>query len=288
MTKVRAACGRVEARFDAMGREARVVVLGGRPRADERARHVIEVLERKWGRFRAGSEMARINATAGRAVVVSPETYGLVERAVAAWWVTGGRFDPCVPSPSESARAAGSALPRPGCGRIRLDATLRSVRLPAGVQLDVTGIATGFALDLVVADLLQNGAAGALVSLGTDVRMGGDPPRPEGWFVDVDHPFRPGPLARLRLADGAVCTVAARRPGAGGWAPTGIDQAAGTGVASMTVVAGEAWWAQAIARAAFVAGPEAGTRVLAEHGVTGLLVGDDGEVRAAPGLRAFL
>ena len=87
---------RVEARFGAMGREARVVVLSGPPRLDERARHLIEVLERKWSRFRSGSEISRLNATNGRAVVVSPETFGLVERAVAAWRVTGGRYDPSV------------------------------------------------------------------------------------------------------------------------------------------------------------------------------------------------
>ena len=87
---------RVEARFGAMGREARVVVLSGPPRLDERARHLIEVLERKWSRFRSGSEISRLNATNGRAVVVSPETFGLVERAIASWRVTGGRYDPSV------------------------------------------------------------------------------------------------------------------------------------------------------------------------------------------------
>ncbi len=80
---------RLEARFGAMGRQARVVALGGGDRADERARHLIEVVERKWSRYRSGSEVSRVNDKGGHSVVVSPETYGLITRAVGAWRVTG-------------------------------------------------------------------------------------------------------------------------------------------------------------------------------------------------------
>jgi thiamine biosynthesis lipoprotein len=284
---------RVEARFGAMGREARVVVIGGPPRLDERARHLIEVLERKWSRFRSGSEVSRLNDSAGRTVVVSAETYGLVARAVGAWRVTGGRFDPSVPA---SAGPPGAAVLSPGCGRVELDATHRAVKIPAGVHLDVSGIARGFAADLAVADLVRHGVGGALVSIGADVRVAGEPPRPEGWFIDVADPFQPGSLGRLRLREGAICTCSARASSLpGNREPMGIDRlvdpATGTpanhGVAAVTVVAGEAWWAQAVAKAAFVAGPDAGVSLLHEYGVTGLVVGDDRQIREAPGLHAF-
>lgn len=268
---------RVEARFGAMGREARVVVLSGPPRLDERARHLIEVLERKWSRFRSGSEISRLNTTNGRAVVVSAETFGLVERAVAAWRVTGGRFDPSV-----AANAAPGAVPdiavSPGCSRVELDARLRSVRVPAGVHLDLGSIGTGFATDLAAADLLHGGATGSLVSIGKDVRVVGEPPRSEGWFVDIDDPHQAGrgsgSLGRLRLREGAISTASGRSGRA-------------NGVASVTVVAGEAWWAEVVARAAVNAGPDGALGVLAEHHVTGLVVLDDGAVFEAPGLSAF-
>lgn len=266
---------RVEARFTAMGREARVVVLGAPPRLDERARHLIEVLERKWSRFRSGSEISKLNATTGRAVVVSPETFGLVERAVAAWRVTGGRFDPSVAAAASGTVASSGLATGPGCSRVELDARLRSVRIPAGVHLDVGALATGFATDLAVADLVQGGATGALVSIGKDVRVAGEPPRPEGWFVDIDDPLQPGSLGRLRLRDGAIGTC------------TASASDADAGIAATTVVAGEAWWAQAIAKAAFVAGPEAAAGVLVEQGVTGVIVLEDGDVIEAPGLNAF-
>ena len=264
---------RVEARFGAMGREARVVVLSGPPRLDERARHLIEVLERKWSRFRSGSEISRLNATNGRAVLVSPETFGLIERAIAAWRVTGGRFDPSVAAGQASGIAAGFAS-SPGCSRVELDARLRSVRVPAGVHLDLGAVGCGFATDLAVADLLHGGATGALVSVGKDVRVAGEPPRSEGWFVDIDDPHQPGSLGRLRLREGAISTA----PG-----PTGR----GNGVASVTVVAGEAWWSQVVAKAAVSSGPDGALGVLLEHHATGVVVLDDGAVLEAPGLAAF-
>ncbi|GMU79286.1 MAG: hypothetical protein AMXMBFR46_20790 [Acidimicrobiia bacterium] len=283
---------RVEARFGAMDRAVRVVVLGGSPRLDERARHLIEVLERKWSRYRAGSELSRVNESGPRAVVVSPDTYGLVSRAVGAWRATGGRFDPTVrvgPAPAP-------AGPSPGCAHVELDPRHTTVRLLAGVHLDTGGIARGFAADLAVVDLVRSGASGALVSIGTDVRVAGDPPRPDGWYVDLDDPRRPGTLGRLRIAQGAISTYSSRAPSrsardaAIGVAPL-VDPATGavarTGIVAATVVAGEAWWAQAIAKAACVAGPDAGIRVMAELGVTGFVVLDDGGIREAPGLGAF-
>jgi len=256
-----------------MGREARVVVLSGPPRLDERARHLIEVLERKWSRFRSGSEISRLNATSGRQVVVSPETFGLVERAVAAWRVTGGRYDPSV-----AGNATGTTpgiTSSPGCARVDLDARMRSVRVPAGVHLDLGAIGSGFATDLAAADLLHGGASGALVSIGKDVRVAGEPPRSEGWFVDIDDPHQPGSLGRLRLREGAIATT------------TGRSGAAYPGIASVTVVAGEAWWAQVVARAAAASGPDGALAVFAEHHVTGVVVLDDGIVLEAPGLSAF-
>ena len=119
------------------------------------------------------------------------------------------------------------------------------------------------------------------MSIGKDVRVAGEPPRPEGWFVDIDDPLQPGSLGRLRLRDGAIGTCTASTSTVVGAAT------AGTGIAATTVVAGEAWWAQAIAKAAFVAGPDAAIGVLAQHSVTGVIVLEDGEVLEAPGLNAF-
>jgi thiamine biosynthesis lipoprotein len=155
-----------------------------------------------------------------------------------------------------------------------LDGRHRAVTLPAGAHLDLGAVGRAFATDLVVEALTEQGATGVLVSIGPDVRVAGEPPRAEGWLIDVDDPHQAGALGRLRLRAGAVSTCRAR----------GSD---GPGVAAVTVVAGEAWWAQALAAAAMVAGAEAGIALLGRHGVTGLAVRADGEVLEASGLDAF-
>jgi thiamine biosynthesis lipoprotein ApbE len=58
-------------------------------------------------------------------------------------------------------------------------------------------------------------------------------------------------------------------------------------LASVTVLAGEAWRAEVLAKAAFVAGPSLAASIVAEAGATGLLVTDGGEVIELAGLSAF-
>ena len=79
-----------------MGTEVHVVVVDGDPGLLDRARAAIERLEAKWSRFRPTSELSQLNRAAGRTCIVSIETFELVNLAVQAWYLTGGRFDPTV------------------------------------------------------------------------------------------------------------------------------------------------------------------------------------------------
>src|SRR5205823_12459012 len=63
--------------------------------------------------------------------------------------------------------------PSPGCGDIDLDPQACALRLPDGVQLDLGGIAKGHTADLVVDELMDRGASGAVISVGGDVRVTG-------------------------------------------------------------------------------------------------------------------
>src|SRR3954451_23476792 len=60
------------------------------------ARRLIENCEALWSRFRPDSELSRLNAGSGSWVTVSPETFVLIEAALAGWTLTQGRFDPTV------------------------------------------------------------------------------------------------------------------------------------------------------------------------------------------------
>src|SRR5262249_36189765 len=87
---------RVERTFRAMGTEVHVVLVDGAASLLDRAYERIDELERRWSRFDADSEISTLNREAGHPVRVSPETRELVQRALEAWHVTGGVYDPTV------------------------------------------------------------------------------------------------------------------------------------------------------------------------------------------------
>jgi thiamine biosynthesis lipoprotein len=56
----------------------------------------------------------------------------------------------------------------------------------------------------------------------------------------------------------------------------------------VTVVAGDAWWAEALAKAAFLAGPSDGAQVVRDAGAAGLLIDLAGHRYPAGGIEGFL
>lgn len=284
--------------FPAMGTTAHVVLLGaGAPDARTVERLVLD-LERRWSRFLPTSELSELGARAGRPVPVSGETVALVDRCRWAWQLTEGRFDPTVLDAIRSAGyrrsfdrlgdaliEAGPAEPSPGCADIRVDQDAGVVQLPVGVGLDLGAIGKGFAADLVADAALRLGATAAMVSIGGDLRVAGASPA-EGWEVELDHHV--GAPARVCLHTGAIATSSTRRRR---WATTAgerhhvLDPRTGRSTdhdaVSCTVVAGEAWWAEALATAVLVAWAEPGRdRLLA-----GLLTDAGAMVTLAAGTR---
>jgi thiamine biosynthesis lipoprotein len=297
-----------EFQFRAMGTDVILLALGAAPDIGDVAAAEIERLEAKWSRFRPTSELCRLNDAAGAPAVVSRETFALVQRAVEAWRFTGGAYDPSV-LPAVMAtgydrdfadvdKSAATPLeagsPAPGCAGIVLDGVVGSVQLPVGVALDLGGIGKGAAADHVAELLRRSGADGVLVNLGGDLRAVGDAPGHAAWIVEVDDPLATGATGLLAIAAGAIATSTRLRRA---WTRAGrpvhhlIDPRTGlpavSGVASVTVLAGEAWRAEVLAKAAFIAGPDAGPALIRDAGATGLLVLDDGEVLELEGLAAY-
>jgi thiamine biosynthesis lipoprotein len=293
-----------------MGTDVTILVIDGPADTGARAAELIEALEAKWSRFRPTSELCTLNAAAPSPVIVSPETFALVERAVHAWTTTGGRYDPTVLAAvvaagydrdfsAVSAEGPGpptgtAAVPAPGCAGIVLDARVGAIILPRGVALDLGGIGKGYAADLVGGALVEHGAAGVLVNLGGDLRAFGAAPEAYGWVVEVDDPLGTGATGLLALGGGAIATSTRLRRT---WERDGrvlhhlIDPRTGlpamSGLASVTVVAGEAWRAEVLAKAAFVAGADEGSALIIAAGATGLFVHDDGRVQELAGLAPF-
>src|SRR5512133_4108210 len=83
------------ASFPAMGTEVAVLAPAGRAaEAAGRARRLFEDWERRLSRFRPDSELARLNAHAGRPVPVGELLYRVLETALAAAGASGGVYDP--------------------------------------------------------------------------------------------------------------------------------------------------------------------------------------------------
>ncbi len=296
--------------FRVMGTTARLLAFGGAPEATDRAEDALHALEAKWSRFRPESELNLLNAASGgRPVVVSPVTFALVARAVDAWHRTDGTFDP---TGLDAIRAWGydrdfgdvaplggelgeiAVGPFAGCAGVELDATVRAVTLPPGVTLDLGGIGKGYAADLIADELVAAGATSVCVDLGGDLCVRGPGPYDGAWEVVFDDGALAARWGRVRCAAGAVATSTRlkRRWRRGAQEVHHLlDPATGapaaSGVASVTVVAGEAWWAEVLAKAAFVRGVESGRHLIESAGADGVFVTDAGNAVETAGMGRY-
>jgi thiamine biosynthesis lipoprotein len=129
----------------------------------EAAFAAIAELGRRLHPSRPGSDLYCINsAPAGAWVPVHRDTLTVLECAQRLNHLSGGLFDPCVPS-------------RPGrLAELQLRREEAAVRVgPSAVELDCGGIAKGFAVDQAIRALRAAGCTGGLVNAGGDLRLYG-------------------------------------------------------------------------------------------------------------------
>lgn len=278
-----------------MGSEAHVLLAGGGAEDLAYARQRIASLEALWSRFLPDSEISRLNATGSQRVSV--ETLELVHLAVEGFEATDGLFDPTIldaliasgydrtfddldPNGPRGTRP----IAVPGCDAITFDGD-RIVMQP-GATFDPGGIGKGYAADLVCEELrARPGVRGACVNLGGDLRVAGAGPDEEPWVIEIEDPFGRAPLGVVALEDGAIATTSRTRRR---WRRGGaehhhvIDPRSGVsadgGLASVTVIAGDAWWAEVVAKAIFVGGAEHAGAITRGAAVESFVVADDGSV----------
>lgn len=299
------AADRAGVTFRAMGTDAQIIVVGGPAGLQQRAQDRIAQLERRWSRFVDDSEISTLNRYAGAPVKVSRDTVELVERALDAWRLTNGRFDPTVLGSviragyDRSFDALGSHV-RSGSSDLTLGADTIEIlddmiRLPRGSGFDPGGIGKGLAADIVVDELRAAGADGACVNLGGDVRVSGRSPDGDAWTIAVDHPGCTESIARIGITDGAAATSTTLRRQ---WRVDGetrhhlIDTATGQPSTSdltyVTVVSGNAWTAEVLAKAVLLHGKPGHFDLLTSIGAEGLAVDEQGNVDATPGMSPYL
>lgn len=243
------------------------------------ARALVEAWEDCFSRFRPDSQLCRLNAAGGASVSVDAPFLDLLATARDAAIRTGGRFDPSILPALEAAgydddfdrvRARATAVARPAIPAagvaawraVRVDRERGEAVLPAGMRIDLGGIAKGAFVDRLAERLA--GWPGGCVDAGGDLRVWGRSPAETGWIVGIEDPARPETdLAAVIAAPPLCAAVATSAPNRRRWTVGGefrhhlIDPATGRPlalpVASVTVLAPTAATAEVATKALLVA-----------------------------------
>jgi len=285
-------------------------------------------------RFNASSELMRLNAHPGTPFDASPMLLDCLSVALKAAECTNGLYDPALLPHLEAAGydrdfaeiahqdtgSRASALPVTGRWReIQLDGVRSQITLPLGVQLDLGGIAKGWAADYL-ADHLLAPYANALINIGGDLRVRGGSTPDTFWAIAIDNPLLPtiaeDHLAIITPGRGGVATSGANRrwwlqgkqvrhhlidPRTGHpvqvWTPPETErdaQAAGTLIAAATALAETAVEAEIAAKLALLRGFPDALQAVAdawaatpETGTALLVVLGGGKLHASQNLDAW-
>ena len=208
----------------------------------DRAFDALHQVDRLMSRFRADSDIGRINGRPGAWHTVNPHSAHVLNTGLSIARACDGFFDPCLDSLvsqwgfhdriyPEILPRSGKATPRSGkliTGGAPVSEAFRpkgghyyrglsdrpghnggrQFRLARpGLGIDLGGIAKGFAIDLAVEQLRAAGVKSALVNVGDDIRAVGSHPSGGPWRIGVRHPRRANALVEvLNLRNQAVAT----------------------------------------------------------------------------------
>lgn len=222
---------------EAMATRFEVALADGDPvrlrAAGEEALAEVERLDARLSRFRFDSDISRINRDAARAPVkVEPWLFDLLSTAADVNRRTDGAFDITVaplmrawgfwggPGRVPPLEAIEEALALTGMRHVVLrpdDFTVKFLR--EGVEIDLGGIAKGYAIDRVLEILSDSGVTSALAHGGTSaIRAIGRPPDAPAWRVAARGAAAGGHAGVFDLADSslAVSAIYGRSFAAGG------------------------------------------------------------------------
>ena len=289
------------------------VVAGSDKEADaaiEKAFSVIEQFGDKIDFFKDTSELSAINRNAGvNPVKVSPETLGVIERAIYISGISDGAFDPTIGPeikmwnfykkirPSDDAIRNNLSLVNYRNIIVNRDKSTVFLRRK-GMLMDLGGIAKGYAADLALADLRQSGIGAGIVAAAGDIRAFGLKPDRTPWNVGIKNPRQKSDadelMATARLSNKAVSTSGdyeryfmedGRRyhhildPKTG--YPAGQCR-------SVTVISDDGIFADGFTTAVFVLGPEKGMKLVRDSGVDAVIVDKDGVIHTTPGIKKMV
>ena len=179
-------------------------------KAIEKAVEKIKKCNRIFSNYSANSEVAQlVRQSHTTPISVSPELFFLLTRAQEINETTKGAFDITLGRITKLWREARrnrklpetpvltAALANAGMQHLTLNVQDHTVRVNTDLELDFGGIAKGYAADLALASLRQDGIPIALVDLGGDLAVGDPPPRAVGWNIAIAPLQKSDPISRF-------------------------------------------------------------------------------------------
>jgi thiamine biosynthesis lipoprotein len=211
--------------FPALGTTAAVTVADATalPAALAIVQQELRRIDETCSRFRDDSELALLNRSAGVSFVTSPLLLEAIAVALYAAARTDGDVDPTV---GRSLGALGwdsdftvvvarrgqtprmRIVPAAGWQRVRLDRARSTVRIPAGVEIDLGATAKALAADRCARGVHSATGSSALVNLGGDIALAGPAPA-GGWPIRVTDDHRSDATAEgqtIALTGGGLAT----------------------------------------------------------------------------------
>ena len=274
----------------------------------QRVRQFIAESEARFTRFSEASELSALNRSAGEWFQASSDLFEVVKIARDLHEQTGGLFDPTLldalramgyDRSMDEIREQGSLPYIPGLSihsgsgmrGMLLDSGTKMIRLPAGMKLDLGGVAKGWIAERS-AELLALYSEACTVNAGGDLFLIGTPRGEAAWKIGLEDPQSlDRDLAVLHVPSWAVATssITRRRWMQGSQVRHHIiDPRTGlpavTDWLSVTVIAPHAAEAEAFAKACLIAGTQESARLITHSDGSTLNWGAEG--RHPLGLRA--
>ncbi|MHA7878356.1 MAG: FAD:protein FMN transferase [Saccharospirillum sp.] len=189
---------------------------------DSDIRSILTGIDESMSTYLSRSELSRFNeAPVGEWVALSDDFYQVLSLALEVAQVSNGAFDPTIgplvdlwgfgPIPrsdrSPDAAAINTVLGHVGYDAIELDSDRRRARKVADRELDLSGIAKGYATDRVAETIEAAGIDHYLVEIGGELRIRGEKPDGSAWRIAIETPDGTRGYYRiLELSSGAMAT----------------------------------------------------------------------------------
>ena len=259
--------------------------------------------ERLLSRTIEGSDVWWINHAEGAPVEVSDDTAAILKCAIKIGDLSNGAFDVTIAPVSTLWDFTSEKAVLPDAEQIAKAAELvdylkieldgNTVRLPAGMMIDLGGIAKGYIADRIRIYLEERGVKHAILSFGGNVIAIGMKPDGSQWTIGIQDIDRPtgDPMLKTRSSGGSVVTSGIYERGFDldgiryhhllspdtGW-PVQNE------LASVTILSDSSMEGDALSTAAFVLGREAGMKLIESlDGIEAVFIARDRSVTSTSG-----